>query len=59
MHVIVLHKMVQNLCYIPVEGWGKNLSMFELGMCPWPLRTLHHYNLFGGQLEAHFVFTFE
>lgn len=41
------------------RGWGKNLSMFELGMCPWPLRTIHHYNLFGGQLEAHFVFTFE
>lgn len=34
MHVIVLHKMVQNLCYIPVEGVGEEFEYVWAGYVP-------------------------
>ena len=34
MHVIVWHKMVQNLCYIPVEGVGKEFEYVWAGYVP-------------------------
>ena len=34
MHVIVLHKMVQNLCYIPVEGVRGEFEYVWAGYVP-------------------------